>query len=316
VDDLTAAELLRLYENDPAPEARHAALESLCALDRAADVGMILIPAGEFLMGSADTDKQAQANEKPQHRLYLPAYFIERAPVTNAQFRRFMETGGYANPAWWPDARAAGHWKEGKFLDPYNNNQPTDQPRYWTDAKWSGDTQPVVGVSWYEALAYARWTGKRLPTEAEWEKAASWEKEQGGVGEKKRVYPWGDTWQPDRCNSRETSLQKTTPVGQYSPAGDSPYGLVDMAGNVWEWCSTRWDNENDKPYSYPYTPDDGREDLSGSDKIVRVLRGGSWYNAADGVRCARRNWDYPRDWNYYWGFRCCATFSLSWGSDS
>ncbi len=291
--------LLAVYENDPADEPRQAALEALLALRREEAVDMVYVPAGEFLMGSGEEDKAADDDEKPQHTLYLPAYFMDRTPVTNAQFRRFMAAGGYANEAYWPEAIAAGRWKEGKYI--YSGEQYTE-PRYWNDAKWNGDEQPVVGVSWYEALAYARWAGKRLPTEAEWEKAAR--------GTDGRLYPWGSEWDETRANTKEAGLKQTTPVGQYSPQGDSPYGAADTVGNVWEWCSTR------SGYAYPYTPDDGREDLSGGDDVGRVLRGGSWYDDKKWARCGARYWDTPRLRCLSRGFRCCATSSLSPGSES
>ncbi len=315
-DDETVAALLRLYPADPADAARHAALEALLALGRHADVGMVLVPAGEFLMGSADDDREAEKDEKPQHRVYLPAYALDRTPVTNAQYRRFIEAGGYGNPAYWKEAIAAKRWKDGAYLDYYQDNKPQTEPRYWKDANFNGDQQPVVGVSWYEALAYARWAGKRLPTEAEWEKAASWAEEQGsggarGQGRKLR-YPWEDAWDAKRCNTKEDGPGKTTPVGAYSPMGDSdsPCGAADMAGNVFEWCSSA-------NRGYPYDPNDGREELGGGDDVVRVLRGGSWATDRKWVRCASRNGCIPGDWIYNWGVRgCCSTSSLVSGSGS
>jgi formylglycine-generating enzyme required for sulfatase activity len=319
-DEPTVAELLRLYNQDGADVARHAALEALLALGRAADVGMALVPAGEFLMGSADDDRDAEDREKPQHRIYLPAYYLDRTPVTNAAFRRFVEAGGYGNAAYWPEASTVGRWKNGAYID--YDKKPRTEPIYWRDAKWNGAEQPVVGVSWYEALAYARWADKRLPTEAEWEKAASWAGEpgSGGAGErgKKRRYPWGDEWDPKRCNTEESGIKRTTPVGTYSPAshpelvagGDSPCGAADMAGNVFEWCQSAY-----RPY--PYDPDDGREDLGGGDEVIRVLRGGSWYTDRKWARCAYRDGDIPRHWLDIGGFRCCcATSSPSSGSGS
>ncbi len=294
VDEALAEVLRQMWRDDAADDARHAALEALLALRREAEVGMVYVPAGEFRMGSDDGDKAADKNEKPQHSLYLPAYFMDRTPVTNAEYRRFMAAGGYANADYWREAIEAKRWIGGKYVD-YDKTERA-QPIYWHDQKWSGDDQPVVGVSWYEALAYARWAGKRLPTEAEWEKAA-----RSADG---RLYPWG-AWQPDHANTKEMKLEKTTPVGQFSPKGDSPYGVADMAGNVWEWCSTRWGHD------YPYNPDDGREDLSGGDNIGRLLRGGSWASDKDTARVAHRLRNYPRYWDYYWGFRCCcATSSL------
>jgi len=318
-DDATVAALLRLYPADPADAPRHAALEALLALGRAADVGMVFVPAGEFLMGSgsADDDRAAESDERPQHKVYLPAYTLDRTPVTNAQYRRFIEAGGYCNPAYWKEASAAGRWKDGNYIEhEAHGGKPRNQPAYWNDLEWNGDQQPVVGVTWYEALAYARWAGKRLPTEAEWEKAAAWvgvDKETGKQGDKGRKlrYPWGDEWDARRCNTEESSLQKTTPVGNYSPAGDSPCGAADMAGNVFEWCSTR------SAPRYPYDPDDGREDLGGGDTVGRVLRGGSWATDRKWARGAFRNWNGPRLRYNYRGFRgCCSTSSPVGGSGS
>jgi eukaryotic-like serine/threonine-protein kinase len=286
-----------VYHNDDADAPRHAALQALLALGQAQAVGMVHAPAGEFLMGSANGDSDAQDNEKPQHCIELPAYFIDRTPVTNAQYARFIATGGYANPAYWQEAQAAGRWKDGKFIDYWNNNRATDQPRYWNDKRWNQPDYPVVGVSWWEALAYARWAGKRLPTEAEWEKAAR--------GPDGRIYPWGNNWDPARANTVEANRRRTTPVEQFAQNGASPYGALDMAGNVWEWCSTRWS------IKYPYTPDDGREDLGGGEHEGRVLRGGSWAWTKASARCAARAGGDPGYGRTIWGLRCCATSSLS-----
>ena len=305
VDEVSLAKLRRLYHADAEDGPRHAALHALLALGRAADVGMIHVPAGEFLMGSAGNDKDAEDDEKPQHRLHLPDYFFDRTPVTNAQFRGFVEAGGYAHGDYWAEAIEAQRWRNGLYVD--YDGEERRQPWLWNDAKWNGDEQPVVGVSWYEALAYARWAGKRLPSEAEWEKAARWDAEQG----RSLIYPWRDGWADGRANTKEAGIGRTTPVGQFSPGGDSPIGVVDMTGNVWEWCSTRWG------YDYPYVVTDGREDLSGGDDVTRVLRGGSWANDRQWGRCARRNWASP--WNGRWhrGLRCvCATSSPLLDPDS
>jgi formylglycine-generating enzyme required for sulfatase activity len=309
-DDLTVAALLQMYGEDRDDAPRHAALGALLALGRPADVGMVFVPAGEFLLGSPKDDREAADDEKPQHRVYLPACYLDRTPVTNAAYRRFIEAGGYGNAAYWPEAAAAGRWKDGAYID--YGGEPRTAPYYWRDTQWNGDQQPVVGVSWYEALAYARWAGKRLPTEAEWEKAASWEpgdKETGRQGEKgrKRRYPWGDEWDPKRCNTKEDGPGKTTPVAAYSPDGDSPYGAADMAGNVFEWCQSAYGR-------YPYDPDDGREDLARGEDVGRVLRGGSWYTDWKWARCACRGRLGPRLRDRSGGFRCCATSSPSSGS--
>lgn len=216
---------------------------------------MVLIPAGEFLMGSnPNLDNNTRPNEQPQHRLYLPDYFMARTPVTNTQYAVFVQAAKYPPPDSWPD---------GQF--------PEERPDH-----------PVVKVSWMDALAYCQWltqaTGRtyRLPCEAEWEKAA-----RGNDG---RIYPWGNEWDQQRCNSKKDrkSSPNTTPVGSY-PDGASPYGLLDMAGNVAEWCATIVGK------LYPY--DTGEDESS----IVylrqggnRVLRGGSWGDDPDEVRCAAR----------------------------
>lgn len=302
-DEATVTALQRLHDTEREDAPRHAALHALLALGCADAVGMIPVAAGEFLMGSAADDRDADDREKPQTRLYLPAYALDRTPVTNAQYRRFIDAGGYANPAYWKEAIDAGRWKKGQYID--YGDEPYSQPRYWADNRFNGEQQPVVGVSWYEALAYATWAGKRLPSEAEWEKAARGPSTGSVAG---RIYPWGDEWQAGRCNSKEAGKKQTTPVGAYSPTGDSPYGAVDMAGNVLEWCQSAY-------RSYPYDPNDGREELGGGDEVIRVLRGGSWYNDRKGVRCASR-FDY--DLGYWFnggGFRCCCATASQTGSD-
>jgi formylglycine-generating enzyme required for sulfatase activity len=299
-DEATLAALLRLYPDDPADAARHAALQALLALGQAERLGMCLVPAGRFLMGSPDDDPGAGDNERPQHELYLPDFYLDRTLVTNAQYRRFVAAGGYARADYWAEAQAAGRWKDGVFIE-YKDRRYT-QPRYWDDPKWNGDRQPVVGVSWYEALAYARWAGKRLPTEAEWEKAASWSPPPGGgtEGGCKLRYPWGDEWQAGRANTSEAGHNQTTPVDAY-PDGASPCGALDMAGNVWEWTASLY-------APYPYRPDDGRNDLDADGR--RVLRGGSWFSGHGGARGAVRVRVAPGGWDYVVGFRVVVSLAL------
>ncbi|MBY0523797.1 MAG: formylglycine-generating enzyme family protein [Gemmataceae bacterium] len=178
---------------------------------------MVLVPAGPFAMGLPDGDFLAEEHEKPQRIVELSAFWIDVFPVTNARFRKFLTAGGYERADWW--APAGWDWK---------CRERIETPLQWGQGGWDGPDQPVAGVSWYEADAYARWAGRRLPTDAEWEKAA-----RGSDG---RRYPWGNDWPTaERCNF-DAAIGRTTPVGLY-PAGASPYGCHDMAGNVNNWVS-------------------------------------------------------------------------------
>jgi formylglycine-generating enzyme required for sulfatase activity len=236
---------------------------------------LILIPAGEFLMGSdPNQDKGASDDDQPQHRLYLPEYYMAKKPVTNAQYAYFVSATGHYTPE---------GWKRGE--------PPAGKQHH-----------PVVNVSWLDANAYCRWlsnmTGRpyRLPSEAEWEKAAR--------GTDGRIYPWGDE-PPDerRCNFND-QLGDTTPVGKYSPLGASPYGCMNMSGNVWEWTLSLWGKEN-LEFKYPYDPNDGREDLGARDDIRRVCRGGAFDSDQRLVRCASRAGGYPNSGYTVIGFRVC-----------
>jgi formylglycine-generating enzyme required for sulfatase activity len=224
---------------------------------------MVLIPAGEFQMGSNDYD-----NEKPVHTVYLDAFYMDKHEVTNAQYRRFVQATGREEPVGY--GYVNGEWKGGF--------------KPWSDENFNADDQPVVCVSWEDARAYAEWAGKRLPTEAEWEKAA-----RGGLVGKK--YPWGDNITHDDANYAGTGgkdrWEYTAPVGSFAPNG---YGLYDMAGNVWEWCADWYDS------GYYTGPSSGTS---------RVLRGGSWYSYIDfNLRVASRLNLEPSFTRNYVGFRC------------
>ncbi|GIV95613.1 MAG: hypothetical protein KatS3mg057_0270 [Herpetosiphonaceae bacterium] len=220
---------------------------------------MVLVAAGTFTMGSEDGDP----DEQPLHHVDLPSFWIDRFPVTNAEYARFIAATGHRPPE---------HW---------HGLQP---PAGMED-------EPVVGVSWDDARTYALWAGKRLPSEAEWEKAARWDPALGRA----RRYPWGDEWDPQRCNSREAGAGAIVPIGIYTPQGDSPCGAGEMAGNVWEWTQSLY-----RPY--PYHPGDGRERPEGSG--LRVVRGGSWSASAAFVRAANRNVSAPSNVDPEIGFRC------------
>ncbi|HEX9922614.1 MAG TPA: SUMF1/EgtB/PvdO family nonheme iron enzyme [Anaerolineae bacterium] len=220
------------------------------------------VPAGEFWLGR---DKGGD-DEKPVHRLFLEAFKIARAPITNAQYHFFVEATGHRSPR---------HWKDGR------------PPR-------GLESHPVVAVTWHDALAYCRWlaevTGQSitLPSEAQWEKAARGPQD-------RREYPWGNDWDETKCNTNELGLGETTPVGIF-PDGASPYGGLDMAGNVWEWTTSQFKE-------YPYDPADGRENLEAGDKALRVWRGGSFSRYRSRARCAARYWDLPDLWYFSGGFR-------------
>lgn len=248
----------------------------------------VLIPAGPFIMGSNKVlDPAAYDYELPQCTLTLPEYRIGKYPVTVGEYRAFVEVGGYREKKWWTEAGWRRRAAEKKTV-----------PLFWGVSTWTAhDRLPVIGITWYEAAAYCRWlaerTGKpyRLPGEAEWEKAAR--------GTEGWIYPWGNDWREGVCNwlglwdgSRDKG--HTTPVGQFSSAGNnSPYRVVDMSGNVWEWCATKWQDH----YTYPED-----NDLAGDYR--RVVRGGSW---SDGdptlLRAAFRAHGMPFIFSNSWGFR-------------
>jgi formylglycine-generating enzyme required for sulfatase activity len=259
----------------PAPQPRTVGERSAAILPQ--PFAWIPIPAGQVTI--EDTAIQ------------VPTFAIAKYPLTNAQYKPFIDAGGYKERRWWTDAgwdaRAKGwEWQGSKFVE---TGKAWTQPRYWGDSQWNGAEQPVVGVSWYEAVAYCRWLSEHtgdsilLPSEAQWQRAA-----QGDDG---REYPWGNDWQDGKlCNNSVDSnnSSKTTPVRRYEGKGDSPFGVVDMAGNVWEWCGTAYET--------------GSEDLDGTD--IRVLRGGSWYvDDTDRFRCASRGRSLPHYWYADWGFR-------------
>ncbi len=257
---------------------------------------LIHIPAGPFLMGSTDADKQVSSDEKRQHTLTMPDFWIGKTPVTNAQFRPFVEDDGYRNQVYW--TAVGWQWREQNKIV---------KPGYWDDKQRNGADYPVVGVSWFEAVAYCRWLSAqvghefRLPSEAEWEKAA-----RGSDG---RIWPWGNTWESGRCNSEEAGLKRTTPVGRY-PTGVSPYGVLDMAGNVWEWVATKYGK------GYPYQLEDEWAEAYLEVDTTRVCRGGSWVYAQKYVRGAYRNgYDYAHNRSSIQGLRI-ASHSLMPGSDS
>ena len=219
---------------------------------------MVFIPAGEFLMGSSESDVEKfllqyiyrrpsrYEDEQPQHTVYLDAFYIDKYEITNAQYKKFLEATG------------------------------TNHPLFWNDELYNQPDQPVMAVSWKDAEAYAKWADKRLPTEAEWEKASR--------GTDGRIWPWGNDWDPTKLNANDAGAVDgyvySAPVGSY-PQWASPYSVNDMAGNVFEWCADWYDKNYYKssPKINPKGPESGEN---------HVARGGSWDVNNDFTRCPSR----------------------------
>lgn len=241
---------------------------------------MITIPGGEIPLG-CDTI-EALDNERPITVVNLDSYRIDQYPVTCEEYQQFMEAGGYQNPQWW--SQAGWKWLQANSIT---------QPLYWDYLSLGGNC-PVYGVSWYEAEAYAHFRGKRLPTEAEWEKAACWDPSLG----QKSHYPWGnDSPLANHCN-HNLNLGRTSPVNAY-PLGKSPQGCYDMLGNVWEWTASDFDGYPGFE-SYPYQG----YSQAYFDGKHRVLKGGSWATRPWALRGSFRNWYYPEVRQILAGFRC------------
>ncbi|MCB0167242.1 MAG: SUMF1/EgtB/PvdO family nonheme iron enzyme [Anaerolineae bacterium] len=234
---------------------------------------MILIPAGDFLMGSAASDPDAGVDELPRHVVYLDEFWIDELEVSNYHYRQCLDAGGCSPP----------QLGSGLFI---------------------GDDLPVVGVNWEQAAEYCTWAGARLPTEAEWEKAAR--------GVDGRLFPWGDEFDGALLNycdancvadwrdfGADDGYRYTAPVGSY-PAGASPYGVLDMSGNVWEWTADWYGDDTyaQSIYKNPTGPETG---------LQRVIRGGSWFYPSKSLRVARRHKDIPNSAYDNIGFRCAVS---------
>ena len=214
--------------------------------------GMVYVAGGEFVFGS----DEGKEDESPQQTIHVDAYNIDVHPVTCAQYKEFIDATGHRVPR---------NWKDGQI--------PSGKEEH-----------PVVWVSWHDAVAYAEWAGKRLPTEIEWERAAR--------GTDGRSYPWGNTFESDRCNSSEAGIEDTSPVDQFAE-GASPSGALDMAGNVWEWTADWYDAYRGSIYQ-----------LDRFGVTYKVLRGGSWFDGADAMRTTTRNSARPDFTFSTIGFRC------------
>ncbi len=262
-----------------------AKVETAVEKEREVPEGMVLIPGGAFRMGS--NDAEADNDEQPVHTVHVDAFYMDTHEVTNLEYKRFV----LANPQW-QKTRIPRALHNGNYLKHWSgNNYPSGKANH-----------PVTYVSWYGAMAYAAWAGKRLPTEAEWEKAA-----RGGKSGLK--YPWGNTISSARANYGG-NVGDTRPVGSYASNG---YGLYDMAGNVWEWCLDAYDSDFyfNSPSRNPLSDVNtiSNLDLIVNDythvKSLRVLRGGGWYDLTRYLRAANRLWDSPTITNFNsFGFRC------------
>ena len=259
-----------------------APVEEEAATEMPTPDGMVLIPAGQFQMGSNDED--SRHNEQPVHTVHLDAFYMDEHEVTNLEYKEFL----LENPRW-QKSRIDTRFHDGDYL------------KYWRGNNYLNGTanRPVRHVSWYAAMAYAQWAGKRLPTEAEWEYAA-----RGGLAG--QTYPWGNTISAADANYNN-HRGSTTVVGRYAANG---YGLYDMAGNVWEWCLDEYDAD------FYFVSRSSRNPLSGEPTIQwlnftsilpntrRVLRGGDWGGSAQYLRVAHRDGTSPTSTSSHFGFRC------------
>ena len=269
---------------------------------RAALRDMVTVPAGEFQMG-APWKLFAYDNELPAHMVALPAFKIDRLLTTNEEYAGFISEGGYERREWWSEEGWA--WRE---------REQWTHPLYWSESldnsggRWNvramfaegalKTDHPVAGVSWYEAEAYARFAGKRLPTEAEWEKAASWDA--GGSAGSKRLFAWGDEEPSSAHGNFDLRYWHTTPVGCF-PAGASSYGCLDMTGNVWEWTSDLFAGyDGFKAYPYPEYSE------AWFDEDHRILKGGSWATHPSLLRTSFRNFFRRHFRIAFAGIRCAS----------
>ncbi|HEY2600656.1 MAG TPA: ergothioneine biosynthesis protein EgtB [Thermoleophilaceae bacterium] len=254
---------------------------------------MVRVDGGACLVGW-DPEGFSYDNERPDHEVDVETFELDRLPVTNGDYMDFVEQGGYQRREWWSDEGWA--WREAENVE---------LPHYWTadgearafDRTAPLDPQrPVMHVSWYEADAYARSRGKRLPTEAEWEKAASWDETAG----RQRTYPWGDEPPGPRHANLDQTAFRSARVGSF-PAGASPYGALGMVGDTWEWTASDF-SAYPGFSAFPYG--EYSEIFFGSE--YKVLRGGSWATRPSVARASFRNWDYPVRRQIFSGFRCAA----------
>ncbi|WP_328362050.1 ergothioneine biosynthesis protein EgtB [Mycobacterium sp. NBC_00419] len=242
----------------------------------------VLVAGGEFVLGvDAGDEPLSLDNERPAHWVEVPSFRIGRVPVTNGEWRQFIDDGGYTQRQWW-SARGWEHRMQAGLSAPQFWNPDGSRTRFGYVEEIPAD-EPVQHVTFFEAEAYAAWAGARLPTEIEWEKACAWDPLSG----KRRRYPWGDGEPTARLANLGADALRPAPVGAY-PQGASAYGAEQMLGDVWEWTTSElrpW------PGFTPMIYQRYSEPFFGGD--YKVLRGGSWAVAADILRPSFRNWDHP-----------------------
>ena len=235
---------------------------------------MIEIPSGEFTMGTGD---QIQ-------KISLPTYFIDKTEVTNEMFEKFILAGGYEKEEYWTEA-GWNFIKENNIIHHKGLSQDS----------FNEPNQPVTGISWYEADAFCRWAGKRLPTAEEWEKAAR--------GTDGRIYPWGNRMDFSRLAYRSSNVHRTVDVGSF-PDGASPYGVLDMAGNVWEWTASAYNGVD-----YKYTILAGRKAEKRSE--LMIIKGGAWGSNRNQFQCGYQYYDRKEATQFNIGFRCVSDVAQS-----
>ncbi|MDP9391136.1 MAG: ergothioneine biosynthesis protein EgtB, partial [Actinomycetota bacterium] len=242
----------------------------------------VLVPGGEFVLGVDATDEPFSLdNERPAHAVHVPAFRIGRVPVTNGEYAAFVADGGYDSPRWW-SARGWQHRQEAGLERPQFWTARGTRTRFGIEEELRPD-EPVQHVTFFEAEAYAAWAGARLPTEEEWEKAATWDPMAG----RRRRFPWGSAEPTAALANLDGAALRPAPVGAY-PAGASAYGVEQLMGDVWEWTSSPF---RPWPGFAPMLYADYSAPFFGGD--YRVLRGGSWAVAAAILRPSFRNWDHP-----------------------
>jgi iron(II)-dependent oxidoreductase len=276
-----------LGAGDPLPQGRPAVAGS-----------WVVVPGGPFVLGVDGADEPFSLdNERPAHWVDVPAFRIGRVPVTNAEYAAFVADSGYATPRWW-SPRGWAHRVEAQLERPQFWGRDGGRTRFGIVEELPPD-EPVQHVTFFEAEAYAAWTGARLPTEVEWEKAAAWDPSAG----RRRRFPWGDTEPTAGHANLGGGALRPAPVGAY-PAGASAYGVEQLMGDVWEWTTSvvsPWPGFRPMLYATYSAP------FFGGD--YRVLRGGSWAAAASIVRPSFRNWDHPIRRQIFSGIR------LAWSHD-